>query len=90
MRLENGVSLILEGPAKLEVRSDTTVRLTLGKLTVSVPPDAHGFSVETPSARTVDLGTEFGVSVDASGNSETHVIRGTVEMTPRRRCAQRA
>jgi len=82
MRLENGVSLILEGPAKLEVQSETTVRLTLGKLTVSVPPNAHGFTVETPAARTVDLGTEFGVLVDSSGNTETHVIRGTVEMTP--------
>jgi hypothetical protein len=82
MRLDNGVSLILEGPARLEIRSQGTVTLSLGKLTVSVPANAHGFTVETPSARSVDLGTEFGVMVDDTGNTETHVIRGTVEMTP--------
>ena len=82
MRLDNGVSLIVEGPAQFEIQSQNTVALTVGKITVTVPPNAHGFAVVTPSARTVDLGTEFGVSVDASGKSETHVIRGTVEITP--------
>ena len=51
-------------------------------MTVSVPATAHGFTIQTPSSRTVDLGTEFGVIVDKSGNTETHVIRGTVEVTP--------
>jgi hypothetical protein len=82
VRLDNGVSLIFEGPAKFEIKSQAAVVLSLGKLTVNVPPDAHGFTVETPSARTVDLGTEFGVVVDDTGNTETHVIRGTVEVTP--------
>lgn len=82
IRLENGVSLVVEGPAKFEIKSQTTVVLSLGKLTVSVPPNAHGFTVETPAARTVDFGTEFGVFVDDAGNTETHVIGGTVEMTP--------
>jgi hypothetical protein len=51
-------------------------------MTVFVSAGAHGFAVQTPSARVVDLGTEFGVVVDAAGASETHVLRGTVECTP--------
>jgi len=82
VRLDNGVSLIFEGPAKFDIKSQSAIMLSLGKLTVTVPPNAHGFTVETPAARTVDLGTEFGVLVDSSGSTETHVIRGSVEMTP--------
>jgi hypothetical protein len=38
------------------------------------------FSVRTPSAVISDLGTEFGVEVDASGASQAHVFRGKVEV----------
>ena len=82
IRLNNGVSLVVEGPARFEIQSQNSVALQLGKITVSVPPTAHGFTIQTPSSRTVDLGTEFGVIVDKAGNTETHVIRGAVEMTP--------
>jgi hypothetical protein len=39
--------------------------LTLGKIVAHVPKQARGFSVDTPSMRIVDLGTEFGVEVKA-------------------------
>jgi hypothetical protein len=38
------------------------------------------FAVHTPTAVITDLGTEFGVEVDASGASEAHVFRGRVEV----------
>jgi hypothetical protein len=38
------------------------------------------FSVRTPTAIVSDLGTEFGVEVDKSGVSRTHVFRGRVEL----------
>jgi FecR protein len=82
LRLDNGVVLIAQGPSRFQLLSQNSVSVTFGKLTVSVPPNADGFAVETPSARTVDLGTEFGVLVDSSGDAETHVIKGTVEMGP--------
>ncbi len=83
IRLDNGVSLVVEGPSHFEIQSQNSVSLQLGKITVSVPPNAHGFTIVTPSSRTVDLGTEFGIIVDKAGNTETHVIRGTVEVTPK-------
>ena len=38
------------------------------------------FSVRTPTAVVADLGTEFGVEVDASGATWSHVFRGRVAM----------
>jgi hypothetical protein len=38
------------------------------------------FCVRTPTAVITDLGTEFGVEVDASGASQAHVFRGKVEI----------
>ena len=38
------------------------------------------FSVRTPTAVVTDLGTEFGVEVDKSGATKSHVFRGKVEL----------
>jgi hypothetical protein len=44
------------------------------------PRPSSLFAVRTPTAVITDLGTEFGVEVDASGASQAHVFRGKVEM----------
>jgi hypothetical protein len=38
------------------------------------------FTIRTPTAIVTDLGTEFGVEVQASGLTRTHVFRGTVAL----------
>jgi hypothetical protein len=38
------------------------------------------FSVRTPTAIVTDLGTEFGVEVDKSGATKSHVFQGKVEL----------
>ena len=40
------------------------------------------FSVRTPTAVVTDLGTEFGVEVDKSGTTRSHVFQGKVELRP--------
>ena len=40
------------------------------------------FSVRTPTATVTDLGTEFGLEVDASGLSRAMVFQGKIEMRP--------
>ena len=82
LRLANGTSVIVEGPAVLDLVSTDRIRLQRGKLTAKVPKLAIGFSIETPDAIIVDLGTEFGVMVDAAGGSETEVFSGQVEAKP--------
>jgi hypothetical protein len=46
--------------------------------------DSQLFSVRTPTALVVDLGTEFGVEVDQSGTTRSYVFRGRVQLRPTR------
>jgi hypothetical protein len=79
LAFDSGAHGILEGPADFEIRSHNGGYLRLGKLTARVPRQAIGFAVETPTALVVDLGTEFGVEVDARGETEVQVFKGAVD-----------
>lgn len=78
-----GAVLRLKGPAKLTVLSERTASLDAGVASVRAPESAIGFTLKTPSSDYVDLGTEFGVMVDAQGRSELHVSQGVVIARPR-------
>lgn len=75
----SGVSLIAEGPLKLDLKSDMEVHCHQGKVRVLVPPQATGFKLHTPDTQVLDLGTEFGVVVSDQG-SDVSVIDGKVEL----------
>ncbi len=76
----SGANVIVEGPAELELKSTKLIVCHRGKLRVRVPQQAKGFSVDTPRYRAVDLGTEFGVSVEDGDATEVHVFQGEVEL----------
>lgn len=78
-----GTEVTLEGPVELELLPDGTRRLNKGRLVAKVSPDDTGFTIETPTVTVIDLGTEFGVSTDLSGESEVHVFKGAVEARKR-------
>jgi hypothetical protein len=77
------VEVILTSPAEFVLLSEGRLYLKQGKLSANVPAPARGFTVETPSATLVDLGTEFAAAVDRDGNGEVHVFRGEVIVQPR-------
>jgi hypothetical protein len=79
LTLANGVRLILEAPVTLDLSDTRRVVLKSGSLVATVPRQAQGFTVITPSSEVVDLGTAFGVSVDKGGGSEVCVLEGTVK-----------
>jgi hypothetical protein len=79
---ERGARVILQGPAALELVSNNRAKLHFGSVAVRVPPAARGFIMESARGEIVDLGTEFGLSVDKSGNSEVHVFEGEIEAAP--------
>lgn len=83
-RLEfySGASVTLEGPCVLELVSAKEARCEQGRLRVLVPSHARGFRLDTPDAKVVDLGTEFGLAVGGTGASEVHVFDGEVEVYP--------
>ncbi len=78
IRLDNGALLNIEGPAKLDLVSQSRAILHDGKVTVRCPASAIGFVLEGPGLSAVDLGTEFGMSA-AGGNAELHVFDGEVQ-----------
>ena len=74
-----GATLIVEGPAALDVESDWSVRVVKGRLRASVPPAARGFVVKAADSEIIDLGTEFAVEVGAD-EARVEVIDGEVEL----------
>ncbi len=56
--------------------------LELGQVMAEVPARASGFTIHTPTAAVVDLGTNFAVSVDTTGVTEVHVFKGSVAVQP--------
>ena len=77
------VSAVVEAPARLTWVGDKLLRLDEGRGFFRVGPDGHGFTVQTPGQRVVDLGTEFGVDAK-SGSSEVklEVFKGRVRVDP--------
>src|SRR5262249_12544086 len=63
-----------------EPRSAMRVRAVRGKVTAQVGRDARGFTVETPHAEVVDLGTEFGLEVDPRRTGVV-VFRGAIDLS---------
>ena len=80
---EHGTSLTLLAPAVFEVQDAMRTRIHRGAIRVVVAKGAEGFSVVTPIARVVDLGTEFGVSVNDRGGTDVVVFEGAVDVEGR-------
>ncbi len=76
----NGAKLAVEGPAKIEVIDEMRVVLLSGIITATIPESAIGFVVDTDTARVVDLGTAFGVSVGTDGTTDVCVFEGEVSV----------
>jgi len=83
IHFNNGVGIIVEGPASFELLSSMRISLYSGKITANVPEAGIGFCVDTPTVSVIDLGTEFGVSTDESGATEVSCFVGAVELESR-------
>lgn len=84
IEMESGTSVILEGPAKIGFLGRNSFELHSGRLAATVPKEAFGFSVATPAASVVDLGTEFGVTASGDGGCEVCVFAGAVQVEDRK------
>ncbi len=74
----SGARVILHGPAQFVVSNGLGGDLQFGKLTAKVPHGAAGFTISTPAGKVVDLGTEFGVKVNADRTMHVIVYVGEV------------
>jgi hypothetical protein len=76
----SGARIILQGPATFVPTGPAGGKLESGRLTGKV--EGGKFQLTTPSARVVDLGTEFGVTVGPSSDTDVCVFVGEVEVHP--------
>jgi hypothetical protein len=79
----SGVSLVVEGPADLDLVSIDRIFCRRGNLRARVPKGAEGLVVSSPSSAVIDLGTEFGMNIDAGGKSSVKVFEGRAEAVMR-------
>ena len=77
LRFSGGATVVVQGPAQLELIGANEITLRRGRILVDA---AGGFIVGTPEGRVRDLGTRFGVAVLGSAQAEAHVFEGRVEM----------
>jgi hypothetical protein len=80
MLLASGAQVDAQGPAEWRILSGERILVQRGKFSVVVPKRAMGFTVQTPTAIIVDLGTEFDVGVEPDGATNVKVERGAVEL----------
>jgi len=74
-----GARLCVEGPAEIRLVSAGEAFCSYGRFSAHVPPQARGFRIGTPKGDVVDLGTDFGLDLNAA-SPELHVFKGEVEL----------
>lgn len=87
LTMMDGVKISVKAPISFELKSVYHLHLISGNLVARIPGEALGFLVTTPQSEVVDLGTEFGLSVNAKGHTDVHVIDGLVEVFGRESAA---
>lgn len=76
LKFDNNAKVVIEAPAEFELLSHDQINLITGRIYATVPQEAIGFTVNTPTSRIIDLGTEFGVETDPWGQMQLHVVKG--------------
>ncbi|MEX0791920.1 MAG: LamG-like jellyroll fold domain-containing protein [Pirellulaceae bacterium] len=77
---DSGADVHILGPTMFGLESKATGVLFSGTVNARLPNPESKFSVQTPSVRVVDLGTEFRVRLTDRGDTEVRVIEGEVEV----------
>ena len=80
IEFDSGTKVKLEGPARFQILSQSQMKLERGRMIAVVSIRGIGFTVDTPAARVIDLGTEFGLDVTPANATDVHVLSGKVEV----------
>jgi hypothetical protein len=77
-----GVMVTVFAPADFDITSATSIRCRRGRVTALVNERGKGFTVETPQGKVIDLGTQFGLDISESGETQVVVFKGRVDLAP--------
>ena len=80
LRINDGVTLVARGPARLRIDAADQVWLGFGQVTATVDKGFEGFKVTTEDAVVTDLGTSFSVNADRGEASLVTVHTGEVDV----------
>lgn len=81
LRFGSGAVVKLIGPAILEALTENSAFLLLGQArVVAEEPRAKGFTLQTRTARLIDIGTQFVASAAPDGQSRVDVAVGSVDV----------
>lgn len=80
LQVGDDVRLAIEGPARFKLQDEMHMTVEYGKISAEVGESGHGFTIETPEGRIIDLGTRFGIQVKKTGETEAHVFEGTIDV----------
>jgi hypothetical protein len=75
---DEGCEMIVEAPAELELIGPTQAFLHEGRAFATVTEPGKQFTVDTPAATVLDLGTTFGVAAERTGSTVVQVFSGAV------------
>ena len=78
IKYDRGILISLSAPTIYEFSSPMSARLIRGQLKARIDKGAEGFTVQTPRAKVVDYGTEFGIDVNGLGSTDVVVFKGQV------------
>jgi hypothetical protein len=78
LTLKNGVTLVLGGPAEVELVDEMRAILHDGSVVVRVPEGMSGFRLDTTTTEILDLGTEFAVRAGSGLVTDVQVYEGAV------------
>lgn len=73
----SGATLVVAGPARLEIVSDWAVTVHQGRLEATVPLTARGFVIKAADTEIIDLGTRFALEV-SSNKAQVAVLDGEI------------
>ena len=79
--LDNGAIIDIQAPCQFSLESTHQIYLQQGQVVALYEGHSEdSFLVRTPNASVVDYGTEFGVRVSSSGQTDAFVYRGQVQL----------
>ena len=78
LTLRNGVTVMMDGPADLELVDDMAAFLHDGNVVVRVPKGMSGYRLSTATTEVLDLGTEFAVRAGGNLVTDVQVYEGAV------------
>lgn len=78
IEFDSGATLLLEGPAQLQVEHDGGLLLRRGRLAVHSAVDLASLPIRAGRIRIIEQNASYGLIAEASGREEVHVFQGSV------------